>query len=102
MEASIQSFVNSNSCKKKLGGKIDRDFEDRKGVCYFVPACFFPAINKINLGTCSTYHNNTSRLLFGAHAHYRCHANGGTLEIDSTNGRQETMLKIMNRGKTVI
>lgn len=51
------------------------------------------AINKIIIWACVhsvarrlTYHDNSSRLLCCAHAHDRCHANGGALEIDPTRG----------------
>lgn len=45
------------------------------------------------LTSATTYHNDASRLLYGAHAHYRCHANGSTLEIDTTGGRRERKLE---------
>lgn len=42
----------------------------------------------------TTYHDDPSRLLCGAHAHYGRHANGGPLEVHPTAGRWERRRRI--------
>lgn len=80
--------------EEKEKGRGEGDEKDQINLLSFQQRStqfIFPRLFALSLITGTflfTYHDNSSRLLCGAHTHDGCHANGGSLEIDPTTGEK--------------